>query len=151
MNVDSFKNLITCDEHLSLDKNQENHLNEYLSSAGGSLNIHGINQESKKVTFCLKLNSNSVIDEVSKKLKLVLASSDYVSISSNPKLKKFKPIVIIDKKNGYEGCFSLVMNDKDQFGIIREYNKTIELINSFSQFRNLEEALSFIKKKMSPK
>lgn len=151
MNVDSLKSLIQCGEHLLLEKDQEQSLNDFLASSKGSLGIHGINPESKKATFCLKMNKDSELEEIKLKLKLVFDSLDYVSISSNPKLKKFKPIVIVDKKNGYEGCFSLIMNEKEQFGIIREYNQTIELVNSFSQFRNLEEALIFIKKKMSPK
>lgn len=146
----SLTNLISCDEYGNIPESNKQELKNILKSLKSvNLKIHGFNPESKKITFKFSIDRKTNFKEASENLQVVLDASDYISVNDNPKTKKFKSIIIQDKDSGYNGSYSLIMNDKQEFAIMKEYNKETELITLFSEKKSLSETLEIVSKKIS--
>lgn len=129
-----------------LTSDQELKIKTNLQFTQNVIKTFGYNKDSNQLVFrLLMFRSLSFSGKIVPLLTNLFEILEPVNLT--PKVK-MKTICIFDHMKGYEGRYSLVMNSKKQFGIVKELNGKIELHKNFDSFSNLEEALKYISKNL---
>lgn len=129
-----------------ISKENEEIIKNRLQFTSNVIKSFGYDNQNYQLTFRILMFKNSPLTE---KIKPVLEDlfQALKPVEIRPNFKA-KAICIFDKNKGYNGRYTLVMNDQNQFAIIKETNNHIEFNKNFKSFKDISEALAYISKNL---
>lgn len=142
------KNIIQTDLNGNCNTESEIFLKEHLKSIGRVLSPFGYCPETNQLSFKITaFKDNPACSKVSPLLSSIIDILEPVQV--HPDLKtKFKAIAIVDKQRGYSGRYTLLVNDKNQYAILKERAEESSMLVNFGVLKDLDQALIYISKKL---
>ena len=140
------KKMIKTDIDGHLDKDSEITLRNHLKNIGKILSVFGFNSETNQVVFKITaFNNLPACQKVSPILNSIISIIEPVQV--NLKIKsKFRALAIVDRKRGYSGRHTLLINSKNEYAILKEKGEELLMIESFGKLKTLDQVLIYISK-----